>query len=312
MSLASRKAIPLTLALLGLSACAPVVAEGQPHQTAWVTLAPGQSAGQTLATDYRGLSGMDLYLRPGTTSDGSLRLSLFEAPGDDTPIASARLPLASVTEPGFYHLRFDPLTDSSRRSYYLALEVDGAGDVALGSETGETYTSGALYLGNAPVDGQLTFRPLYDPPQIALGLAGEALTWALWLAVAAFLFTLPGWALLHLLHPRAGLLGWFERAALASAIGVALYPLLLLLSDLVGISAGRWIVWLVPALSLIYGASRLRRSDVRESTPSEARINRRPSIAAGLALAGIIGLISITRFFAIRMVGVPMWGDSVQ
>src|SRR3989304_10522292 len=94
-----RKAIPLTLALLGLSACAPIVAEGQPHHTAWVTLAQGQSAGQTFVTEYRALSGLDLYLGPGTTSDGSLHLSLFEAPGDNTSIASARLPLASVTEP---------------------------------------------------------------------------------------------------------------------------------------------------------------------------------------------------------------------
>ena len=314
VSLAARKAILLTLALLGLSGCAPIVAEGQPDQMTWVMLAPDQSAGQTFVAEYRGLSAVDLYLQPGTTSDGSLHLSLFENPSDDTPTASAHLPLASLTGPGFYRLSFDALTDSSLRSYYLALDIEGAGDVALGSATGGIYTSGALYLGNAPVDGQLTFRPLYDPPQIALGLAGEASQWALWMAVAVLLFALPGWALLHL---RASGLSWFERAAMAGSIGVALYPVLFMIADLVGVRGGRGLVWVVPALALIYIVWRAwrtlgARAEALRGTPGDSTSRQARDGAASIALAGIVALVVITRFFAIRMIDVPTWGDSVQ
>jgi hypothetical protein len=74
--------------------------------------------------------------------------------------------------------------------------------------------------------------------QIALGLAGELSAWACGFRLR-LLFALPGWALLLLL-PAGCQLGWFERARWHPALA-ALYPLLLILSDLLR-RGGRWIV----------------------------------------------------------------------
>jgi len=314
----TRAAVPLLcLGLTILSACAPLTGEGQPQQTGLISLGPGQSVGQTFTAEYRGLNGLEVFLAPGTSPSGSLRLTLREAPGSEQRFAQAWISLGEVEQPGFYRLSFDPQLDSSRRDYYLSFETQDGGAVNLGTATGAAYIDGALYLDGSPVDSQLSFRPLHDSRALAAGLAGEALTWGAWLVVAAFLLVVPGWALLHLLLPRVSELAWFERAALAGGIGVALYPLLFVFADLVDAHVGRWMVWVVPALSFIYIAWRtwLARGAQAKglgSNQAETTSLQTHARAAGIALAGMVVLIAITRFFAIRTIDVPMWGDSVQ
>lgn len=319
----------LLLALI-LAGCKPLVKFEQPLRAAFASLPPGANLGQTFTSHYAGLQGVALYLKPYTAPEaapgteakptGRLHLSLYRSTQDNTPLAAAELALADLTGPGFYRFSFTTQPDSRHRDYYLELELQGSGAVEVGTAAGETYFYGASYQDDRPQDEQLTFRLVYDTPQAGLGLLREALGWLWWLALTAFLFVLPGWALLGLVWPGWGPRPWAEKLALASGVGLALYPLFFLWSDLLGLRPGRLFAGLPPLLALLVlawknragwrnlGGGWQRLRSIRPSLAGLRLAERLPDLTLLLVLALIFGV----RFWGIRNLDTPMWGDAYQ
>ena len=100
---------------------------------------------------------------------------------------------------------------------------------------------------------------------MAWGLAGEGLAWLGIMAVAFFLFILPGWALLRVLwsDPLSG----GERWGLAGGLSLALYPLLLLWTDLLSIHPGPALAWVPPLAALAILAWKSRTGGKRPVDP---------------------------------------------
>ena len=96
------------------------------------------------------------------------------------------------------------MSASNQKYFYAYLEVAGGGEVLVGKAGGDAYLNGALYQNGAPVDAQAAFQLSYSRRKAFLGLGYEALNWAGILAVAFFLFILPGWGLFSLLWPGWG------------------------------------------------------------------------------------------------------------
>jgi len=81
-------------------------------------------------------------------------------------------------------------------------------------------------------------------------LAGE---WTLVFLAAAFLFILPGWALLEWLWKGPPLV-FYEKLGLSSGFSLCLYPILMLYFYIAGITPGRLLAWgpgMLAALSLV-------------------------------------------------------------
>lgn len=307
-----------TILLLGwlclvLTACTPRVQAVQPTQTATVGLDAVHSVGQTFVARYAGLSAILVPLSPGESGDGELVFHLRAHAGAEHDLAQAALPLSEVAQAGQYRFDFPPLSDSNQQYYYAEWEVRGAGSLDVASAPGETYQHGGLYQQGAAQDGQLAFSLEYDPASMWAGLARELVRWAGWFALAGLLFLLPGWALLGGLWRGWGELSGLEKAGLAGGFSLAAYGILLVFTDLLGLHLGAGYAWGAmgcAAASLAWRAITRRRRSRGAVSPGA-----RPTwslMLADLTAVVLLGLILLTRGWAIRELEAPMWGDSVQ
>lgn len=274
-------------------------------------LASGHTLGQTFVAHYAGLNGISVFLAPGESSEGQLRLHLRSEAQSTVDLTTTVLPLSQITRPTFYPFFFNAFADSNQHYYYGFLEVEGSGTVQIGTASGETYLDGALYQDHQPLDSQMMFELRYASGQKWVGLASTALRWLTILALAALVYLVPGWALLVLFWPE-NRLTWPEQLGLASGISLAFYPLLFLWTDLVGLHLGPGYAWLPVGLGLLILGWRGRlwqlanlwhRGQVWWS--SQARL-------PDLVFIGISLLIFLARFSVIYSLVAPPWGDSYQ
>lgn len=300
------KAYWLGLILLAavLTGCSPVVNYAQPIvvEAEAVALSAGDAWGQTFTARQAALSGIVLYLQPLTAGEGTLRLQLRAGPPDSANLATAVLPLSSITAPGFYPVTFAPQLASPPADYYFTIEVMGSGAVVLGGAPGANYLDGARYHNGLPDEGQLAFHLLYASPAAYLGLAAQLGQWGLWLLAGGWLFVLPGWAMLTLIGSRFDSLSIAEKFTLAGGLGLALYPVLFVLADVLKWPMGAWWAWLPGLLGIVTltVSQRRRKLSVPRLTFPEA----------GLFITILI--IFGIRFWVIRSMDAPAWGDSVQ
>lgn len=315
-------------------------------------LQPGETAGQTFTSHFAGLNSITLWIQPdhasgnlenGAIYTGALKLHIYSSPTNLEEWASSMLPIEQLTVDGAYHFTFPSIPTSSNQDFYLLLENQSSIPILIGQRPGETYLDGAAYWQGKPINSQLTFSLAYAPVQASLGLLREAITW-LWLFLAAiFLLLPPGWALLELFYPqiqeRAKLQPDIERILLALGVGLSVYPLLYLwcfAPRLVGLPVlrlGPLYAWLPPLTSLAYLAwhhlsthKELQKIAVpwnasTSSTCLESKNGRRatakPESAAvhfqpQFVLIILLGMVLFTRFYVLRSIDIPLWGDSYQ
>jgi len=125
---------------------------------------------------------------------------------------------------------------------------------------------------------------------------------------------LPGLAVLRLL--RVDVADVTVRLGLAAGLGLALHPLAFLWARTLGVPLGA-VAW--GALLIVAGAGALwpqRRTGtartsgvVAASGGVEGAASRR---LAGACLAALVGMVLAARWWAVRDLSVPMWGDSVH
>jgi hypothetical protein len=309
----------LVLGSLLLSGCAQLVRTEQPVSTDWGTLSAGQTTGQTFVAKYDGLAGIYFYLSPQNTGNGEIRLHLRSSPqvAGDLAVSLNTLTVDAVKAPGYYGFFVPAQASSNQKYYYAFLEVTGSGDVQVGKATGDAYLNGALYQNGTAEDAQTAFQLSYSRRKSILGLGWEAVSWVGILAIGFFLFILPGWGLFSLLWSGWGGRTWPEKLGLSAGLSLALYPLLMLWTDIIGLHLGVLYAWLPPILG--FGMI-LWRNRKRLNVHAFSHFTVRPFPLANVLLLpwvdivfiGIVVLIILTRFWAIRSLDVPMWGDSYQ
>lgn len=307
--------ILLAATVLLLAGCSGFVDQDQPHVDSkmGLTLEPGHAVGQTFVARHAGLSGVDVWLRPepGPSNAGEIYLHLRADPQTNKDLATAVLPLAQVTSPGFYRLSFAPAPDSHNRYYYAFLETTGDGAIGIGDGPGETYLDGAMYSDHRPLDTQMAFRLAYDLRWMLLDVGSAAVSGLGLLLVAGLLYVVPGGALLAWLRP-GDQISWVERLALSAGLSLALYPLLFLWTNLVGLRLGRLYAWLPVVGGLIALSWRYRAWRPRKGWQALHRWALSDALWPNLALLIIMGFAFTTRLLVVRTLDAPMWGDSYQ
>jgi hypothetical protein len=257
-----RHLLVVLLLAIPLSACGSTLGRQQLAPTApkSITLENGDTIGQTFAAQFDGLAGIELYIQPRTAGDGELRLHLRAGPHAPDDLAAGALPVAQIARPGFYRLTFQPQPASRGRDYYALIEFAGHGRVKVDRADGDAYLDGVLYQDGKPEDAQLTSTLIYDQPEMLRGFANLGLVWLGMLLAGVLLYVVPGWALLEATWPAARALPWAARLGLAAGLSLALYPLLLLWTNLVGLHAGPLYAWtpVIVGLATLLWRSRAR------------------------------------------------------
>ena len=295
--------------------CSPILGQGQPEisDQAGFTLQAGTSLGQTFVARHAGLQAIDVFLRPGESGDGVISLHLRAAPDEPMDLALATIPTNAVSEPGFYRFDLTPQAGSGGEYYYALLEVEGEGSVAAPAGPADGYLHGAAYRNGQPIDAQLTFLLGYSPTHAAVGLAREALSSLAILGVGLLLFVIPGLGLVATVFRGKDSPGWTSLVALSPGVSLALYPVLILWTGLLGLRLGALYAWIPVLLGLAlltwHWRGGLRPPSIRRRTRQWIRSE---SFWADLALIIVVALIFIVRFYVVRPLEAPMWGDSYQ
>ncbi|WP_376791073.1 hypothetical protein [Thermoflexus sp.] len=298
--------------------CSPFVDRDQTAVVpeAAIVLEPGHTVGQTFVARHGGLNGVEFWLEPAPGSAGRLRLRLRADPQSTLDLAEAVLSLDQVAAPGFYRFSFAPDHRSPSAYRYAFLELEGIGAVRVGAAPGGAYLDGAAYRDHEPLDAQLAFRLTYDPWGMALELGRAMLEGLGLLAVAALLYLVPGYAVLaYLLEAPGGGGGdlpWPARMGLAAGLSLALYPLLFLWADLVGLHLGPLYAWGPITLGLAALAWRHRRWRPPKGWEALQGWARSHAFWPDLAFVFIIAMAFGVRLLAVRTLEAPMWGDGLQ
>ncbi len=272
----------------------------QPDLPQSVTLAADKTIGQTFVAEFDGLMGMEVYQTNGEVPPEGVSLTLRDA---EAVFAGGRVPVTGGATPGWVRYPFEPRKDSASHYYSASFEADGPGSLQLAAAPLDSYPDGALHRNGEPQDKQLAFRLVYHPGWAALGLLREAGAALLLVAAFAGLFVLPGWAIVSALWR-----GWAERdglekLALASATGLALYPILFLWTHLFGWNWGAWYAWLPPVLSLAWLLWR------RRGSPKFTKLSR--SLIPNPQFLIFFALL-LSRLWPLRTLAAPMFGDGYQ
>lgn len=314
----SRLILLLALISVLLAACTPIRRPEQPVSQTSLPLSANSTIGQTFVANFAGLNGIEIYLTPENAAETEITLHLRESPEATHDLVRVALPKGSVTAPGFYRFPFPAQTDSTRKTYYAFWRVRDIGNLQINATPGAVYLDGWAYQFHTPLpDAQLTFNLMYDPPRLALGLLHEGLTWLWYLLIAAWLLLIPGSALLHALYLPSRELPLPSYSALAVGVGLALYPLLFVWTDLCNWHWGFWYA-LIPGLAgatywawqVYRGRDALLRNIVRRN--DVIRNAAMHNVLADVALWFVLALVIFTRFWVVRNLEGPMWGDGMQ
>lgn len=314
----------LVCVLLGLStltSCSPLPETEQPEQAAYYVLNEASPLGQTFVADQRGLTAVDFYFKRTNQSDGRVKFTLRNSPDDPTEIASDLVAIQSINDLGFFRFTFPPQADSFNHDYYASLEVIGQGRLRVGSGAPSSYIDGSLYKAGESQDAQATFRLAYAPVQLAFGLIQLGVSWVRLLGAGAFLFALPGWGISRWLWPE-----WKEtpgavKLALSGGISLCLYPLLFLWTHLVGLNLGPFYAWLPPLLGALLllikiqpNLGGLRTGSLQKFIRSNLSPAKFKPIFSATNLAYILVTLAIfgARFWVVKSLEIPLWGDSYQ
>ena len=292
-----------------------------------------QSLGQTFTARQAGLNGLELWLVPDAGGEGIIHLELFDNPIDRNQLSKASLPASQVSQAGWHRIFFSPAPALPDRDYFLSITYTGTGSVRLGNAAGASYLNGSAYInGKAAPDQQLAFNLLYQPRALTIGLLREGLDWTVWLFLAVLLFIVPGWGLLSAAWPGWDSLGWIVKLGLGIGVSLALYPILILWTGVVGLHLGPVYAWL-PFLAALAWLVWKNRAFFLAQTAKDAK-NAKKSILSGLqsvssllklsihwprpfnwpdaAFIVVVVLIAGTRFYIARVIPAPLWADSIH
>lgn len=317
--LLSRSGLILLVILViasSLSGCSPVRVVEQSAISKWVLLDKMTRVGQSFLASDAGLTGIRVYLSPHQLAPGEINLSLVSR-DSRLEIATSIVKIDAIQTTGWYEFPFPPIPDSQGEDYEFVLSLNGSGMIDVGSHDGNAYRDGAHYLNGSPQEAQLAFELIYAPLAYVMGMIHSGIGWLSLLIAAFFLFVLPGWVLLSLVWRQWSAEDWMTKIGLSAGISLAIYPLLLLWTDVIGLHLGVIYAWAPASIGLLVGLWQFRRRKNRITWGSVRAcwmntFQKDSTWVVNGALLVVLLLVFGVRFWVIRDLDAPLWGDSYQ
>ena len=286
----------------------------QPHATATLTL-NGDSVGQTFVAEQAGLEAIRVKM-PALNAAQTVAFSLRESPSSTEVLRQSTVTIPASSDDQWVLFSFEPLSNSRTQYYYVSIApAENACTVAIYYGFPETYQDGSLYVANNPQSGQTTFNLVYNRPAMLWDLVGGVGASVPNGVMILLAFFVPGWALLALFqHQNRMSLHWVEGIAVAVGLSLALYPMLFLLTDAVGVHLGRFYLWgtVIAAIAVLLWHYRVWKLRGREIFATAGVWAQSETFWADVTLA-IVAIIALTgRLLMVRGLDLPLLGDSVH
>jgi len=236
-----------------LSGCSPFVDRDQMVVASGITLKweAGHTIGQTFVARHGGLSGIEIYLKPGS-GESALILHLRESPLHKVDLRTAQITLPPGSPEGFYRFSFSPIRNSHTRYYYAFLEQKETGQIIIPAAGLETYADGTLYYDHKPQAYQAAFRLVYDPIYITLDLLLAIISWIIYGIIVLQILFLSGYGLVRGWCNEKGL-DFTSTLILSAASALGFWMVILVWVDVLGIRFNRTSVRLIAAASVLMG-----------------------------------------------------------
>lgn len=295
----------------------------QPKALQVLTYQSGDVAfvGQSFVAEQSGLQAIDVKFAEVSASE-SITLHLLERGSNADEIRQVTLEPEKLSQDGWARFSFVPITESRLQSYYLFFdsplqaETD-EGNFGLYYGPPDSYFDGVLYVNDQPQDGQLTFNLVYSRRDMLIEVVKGVVSAIPEGGLVLLVYLVPGWAILALARKLSGqtlIHHWVEGLVVAFVLSAALYPLLMLWTDTIGLHLGSF----YPVVAVLAGGGVLiwlyRPWTIRRINWSE-RISRwvtSNTFWADVAFLAIIAIVFIGRMLIARSMLMPMWDDSIQ
>jgi hypothetical protein len=270
-------------------------------------LQPGQTFGQTFVSRNPDLQQMLIWLnvdKGSLTNSGRFVVELYHQPGEAMPISSMSYDLQALVNEGSLNITLK--TDSKvlpAGAYYLEFRTEG-GSVQFLGRNEDAYAQGEAFLNRQPLDADLSFRSSYHYGPQAVWQDFRRWLGQIWLILPlCAVLWLPGRLILRL----AGFdrrLDWGERSAVAIGLSLAVLPILMLWTTMMGL---HWSRPAVVGMSVV-----LFSAYIYYLHPTTWHINRIKISWTSLALAAVFLFCLAARLAMVRDLAGPAWVDSVH
>jgi hypothetical protein len=285
----------------------------QVYATEVVQIADHLVVGQSFVARLSGLEGLELQLAQDQVEEVHLTLfvrSSFEST-ENIRLSSIIVPPSRSGD--WIRFPFEPLRSSRDQSYYFFIDSSASIPIALYQGPTSSYYDGALYQNGVPQDAQLVFRTLYSRHLLVIDIIQEVVVLLVVGVILLLVFLLPGWAVVVWFDLRSER-HWIEQLGVAAGVGLSVYPVLLLWSNLIGIRLGALHAWgplFISVCVLIY-YYRSRQFSLQGTRRVLYSWLNSPAFWTDLTLIGLLLIIGLSRLFMVRDLTLPLWDDSVQ
>jgi hypothetical protein len=312
--------VPTLLALI-LTSCSTIITPDQPNHDTTITLGSSGSVGQTFLAEYDGLESIDILIKEKASTTGKIHLNLYSDPDKSiSHLGNAAINLSDNAPAGYYRFTLPIQIESNNRYHYFEITTEDSETIQIGISDGETYLNGSMYVNNDPIDNQVSFNLNYNPLFASIGLIKDALKWVGIILISLYLFVLPGWALSDALLQNWTNQSIWVKLVISTGISLSVYPVLFLWIYLFGLSLGAVCAWLPSITAILYFAVKTittfqrippKKSAARFTLQTFFSAPRHMKLADWVLIIALIAIV-FTRFFPIRNLEAPMWGDSYQ
>ncbi len=291
----------------------------------WIEMREGLAIGQSFVSQQAGLSTVQISVS-GVSRAENVSLQILSGIDASMPIRSATIHVEPVSAHQQLNFRFEPIANSARTPYLLRMWFEPNSSLSVGAADQSTYLSGIAYVGESPINKQLSFRLTYGVLPMLVQLVGESARWIGLFLIALLMILIPGTAIWLWLKPDSMDISAMEVMCITYGLGAAVIPIATVWVGLFGLKINLIVILglfgfclVAIGFMLINNKSLWRGSQEKLFTywhqVKTGRLALPPitSTAWGYAtLAVVCLLIVIGRFYAIRSLEYPMWGDSVH
>jgi hypothetical protein len=313
-----RSLVALVVLAMLLLGCSPRIEAAQVHSTGEHVseIAGDHTAGQTFVAEHDGLQSVDVLLATfARRNTEPVTFHLRREPASQDDLRTVIVPAADIADNAYHRFSFSPIAEAHHERFYFEIESpESRTDDAITAWIGpaDDYRDGSLYVAGNAREGQLAFRLGYSLPYVGWGLLRDVVASLPAGLAAVALFVLPGLALILWLVPDCSWDGSLT-VIVAAGVSAALFPVLFLLADLVGLRWGSSSVWvmLVFCAGLVLWHVRRQGASGRPAGKTWRGLFKRPAKET-LVLWALAGVVLGVRWFVVRSLTIPMWGDSQQ